>query len=161
MPEEEFKVFKGAKDKLPCSSLVLTLPKNDLLLLVDEYLNNHNLAHSELNDRINNVGELEVLTTLKGLRSFDSRITTAFEAYLHLALSVLKETDAEYFLSEKILVGYFIERGGLEPSLWGRKVNRDVVVEVLNNLEEKVNQNKVQSLLDRYKNFKIKDYLLE
>jgi hypothetical protein len=126
------------------------------------YLNIHNLFHSEINE--NEIEKLEILTTApifievtKIIPPEDQEKLNA--AYFILGVAALKiNHKLEHLISEKIILGEFISLGGIEESIWGLKLNHQILTSVAKNILEKTENNNHYCLVKRYKNF-ILDYL--
>lgn len=160
IPEEEIKIFLSAMQNsseiLKKLDLSHNLDKNELKKWQFAYLKLHDLFHQEIND--DDIVKLELKTTapifanpsLFNQEDFEKLILS----YFILGVSALKNSHSSlYIISEKIILGEFISVGGCEKGIWGIKCKHNIFTEVAKNLLGKVERDRHQHLVKKYKDF--------
>lgn len=121
------------------------------------YIKIHDLFHQVIYKE--KLTELELETTLSIFSENNLTVKNEdFEklalAYFVLGVTALKNYhDSPYLISEKIILGEFISRGGCEESLWGLKCHHHMFVEVSKDLSQKLIKGTYTLLEKQYKNF--------
>jgi len=160
MYEEERRVFERSISRLPHPSIFSSISRQDLDYYSKLYLVRHNLYHQEIKDSLISLAEVKISlkAILDLLEEFEN--TKIAETCIHLSLLLIEENPGSvYTVSKKVLMGEFIERGGLEPGVWGWKPKIDVFPETVNCLKTKMEKNSLEKLIERYQNLKIQELL--
>lgn len=160
MPAEERALFERAIARLPHPSISSSLSYKELDKHSKIYLVKHNLYHKEIRSNPVSVAEIQIsLQTLQDLLQ-EIDLINVVESYLHLALLAIEENpNSVYVISEKVFIGEFVERGGLEPSVWHWKAKVELFPEVLQCLQEKLEKSNFDRLIERYQNLRIQELL--
>ena len=160
LPQEEAKIFLASLNNLnqylvKFDSPILDKESTKKWALI--YLSLHNLLHSENSQQ--DITKLEVFTTAP-IFELTKKVLNEndFEklcfAYFLLGLSSLKINHSlEYLISEKLILGEFVTIGGIEKGIWGLKFKYQFLPETAKNVFSKVQNDRHNFLLQKYKNY--------
>lgn len=162
IPEEELKLFINSLKEFHKNLLKFSKPnlqKQDLEKWILIYLYTHNLFHSQIQENeSNDLIKTELITTApifkiaKETLKEDDYIKLTFSYFL-LGLTALQINHSlEYLISEKLILGEFVSVGGLEKSIWGLKFKHNVLLEVVDNLLDKIKRDRINLLVKKYRN---------
>jgi len=159
LPQEEAKIFLTSVNNLQQYLIKFDAPslnKSEVKRWSLIYLAIHNLLHSEINHQ--DITKLEIFTTAP-IFDLTQNILSKEDleklslAYFLLGLSSLKiNHSSEYLISEKLILGEFVAIGGIEKRIWGLKLKYQFLPEVARNIYNKVQNDKHNFLLKKYKN---------
>jgi len=159
LPPEEAKIFLAGVNNLDQYFIKLHLPslnKNETKRWALIYVALHNLLHSETEHQ--DITKLEVFTTAP-IFELTRNILTEEDleklslSYFLLGLSSLKINHSlEYLISEKLILGEFVAIGGIEKGIWGLKFKYQFLLEAAKNVFKKVQNDRHNFLLKKYKN---------
>jgi len=160
MPTEEKNIFERAIARLPHPSILSKISHKDLLEHSKIYLVKHDLCHKENQEEHLLIAEVKITlqTLLALLEEID--LTKIAETYFHLALLSIEENpNSVYTISEKVIIGEFVERGGFEPGIWGWHTKPDLLPQVLDSLKEKSEKKSLDRVIERYQTLRIQELL--
>jgi len=160
LPPEEAKVFiaalKNFHKLLPYFEI--KTKKEDLEKWALIYLSLHNLFHEVFENY--KIEEKEIVSTLKIFLETESLLNQnqkelLIHSYGLLSIEALNlHHELPYLISEKIILGESYFFGVFEPSLWGTKIKSEKLLEVIKNINKKLENGGIQQLIKSYKNFK-------
>lgn len=160
MPKEEKLIFERAINRLPHPSISSNLSYKELAQYTKIYLEKHNYYHQKIQETPLAIAEVKIsLRTLLDLLE-EYEVNKITESYFHLALLAVEENPGSvYVVSEKVLLGEFVERGGLEPSVWNWKPKIEFFPELVKCLHEKAEKNNITHFVERYQSLRIQELL--
>ena len=159
LPPEEAKIFLASVNNLDQYFIKLQLPsldKNETKRWALIYITLHDLLHSEIKHQ--DITKLEIFATAP-IFELTRNILTEKDleklsiSYFLLGLSSLKINHSlEYLISEKLILGEFVFIGGVEKGIWGLKFKYQFLLEAVTNVFKKVQNDRHNFLLKKYKN---------
>ncbi|GIW67280.1 MAG: hypothetical protein KatS3mg096_148 [Candidatus Parcubacteria bacterium] len=159
LPPEEAKIFLASINVLPQHLAKFDSPpldKNETKRWSLIYLALHNLFHSEINHQ--DITKLEILTTApifnltKEFLNEEDLVKLSFAYFLLGFTSLRINHSLEYLISEKLILGEFVAIGGIESSIWGLKFKHHLLQPVAQNILTKVEKDRHDFLVKKYKN---------
>lgn len=160
IPEKELRAFfEGLKNlpKITSSFELKNLSKEDLERGSLTYLFIHDLYHKSIKG--DNLLLLETEITLLSFKEIENVLNNNQKSliqssYLLLSLATLNNFhQLEHLISEKIILGESYFYGVFDISLWGYRIDNQKFSEVIENLYQKLKNNSLDKIINRYKNF--------